>query len=66
MWGIHTGWMCCLKDPVGVFRISDGLIVPFDLQMARGFLEEGRAGEGVHVQLWFWWHSRWRNDTVDY
>ena len=37
------------EDPVCVFGVGYYLVMPFDLKMAGGFLEEGRAGEGVDV-----------------
>ena len=47
--GGFTGWMGGFEDPVCVFGVGYYLVMPFDLEMAGGFLEEGRAGEGVHV-----------------
>ena len=47
--GRVTGWMGGFKDPVCVFGVGYCLVVPLDLEMAGGLLEEGRAREGVDV-----------------
>lgn len=52
----HTGWMCGFENPVCVLGVCYDLVVPFDLEMARGLFEQGRAGEGVYVDFGFGWH----------
>lgn len=47
--GEFTGWVGGFEDPVCVFSVGYYLVVPFDLEMAGGFLDEGRAGEGVDI-----------------
>ncbi len=47
--GQYTRRMRSLKNPKRVFRVGDYLVPPFDLEVARGFFAEGRAGEGVDV-----------------
>lgn len=37
------------EDPVCVLSVGYYLVVPLDLKMAGGLLEEGRAGKGVDV-----------------
>ena len=41
--------MGSFEDPICVFGVGYYLVMPFDLEMAGGFLEERRAGEGVDV-----------------
>lgn len=47
--GRFTGWMGGFEDPVCVLSVGYYLVVPLDLKMAGGLLEEGRAGKGVDV-----------------
>ena len=47
--GLLTRWMGSFEDPVCVFGVGYYLVMPFDLEMAGGFLEERRAGEGMDV-----------------
>ena len=47
--GRFTGWMGGFKDPVCVLGVGYYLVMPLDLEMAGGLLEEGRAREGVDV-----------------
>ena len=44
------------ENPVCVFGIRDGVIAPFDLEVAGGLFEEGRSGEVVHVEFGFGRH----------
>ena len=52
-----TGRMGGFESPVCVLCVGDCLAVPFDLEMAGCFLEEGRAGEGVDVEFGLWRHG---------
>lgn len=47
--GLCTGWMGRFKDPVCIFGVGYYLVMPFNLEMAGGFLEERGPGEGVDV-----------------
>ena len=53
---IHTRRMGRLEDPVRVFGVGDGLVPPFDLEVAGCLLEQGRSGETVDVEFGLWRH----------
>lgn len=55
--GIYTGRMRRLQHPVAISGIGDCLPMPFYKEVARGFLEEGRAREGVDVEFGFGRHG---------
>lgn len=47
------------KNPVCVFGVRNGLVPPFDLEMAGCLFEERRSGEAVHVEFGLWRHLLW-------
>lgn len=49
-WG-STWRMGGLENPVGILCVCDQLVVPLDLEVARGLLEERWTGEVVDVKL---------------
>ena len=52
-----TGRVGGFEDPVCVFGVGDCGVVPFDLEVARCFFEEGWAGKGVDVEFRFGGHG---------
>ena len=54
--GSSTGWMSCLKHPVGVLRIRNQVIVPFDLKVAGDTLKSRRPRERMDIELGFGRH----------
>ena len=53
--------MSGFEDPVGIVRVSDNNVLPFDLEVTRSALEERRTWEGKWIEGGFGWHSfcRW-------
>lgn len=57
--GGGTGRMGSFEDPVGLVCVCDYLVLPFYLDVAGDFFEEGWAGEVVDVEFGFGRHGWW-------